>query len=419
MIRREEHLKIFDGLPTRIKINKIRNGALGTTYKISPELEMKIIKDKQIFTMECINNRCLPDYTKIQIMQHLSNQKLKIGCCSNSIRATLELMLSKSGLIDFIDIIYSNEDVSKPKPNPEMYIKAMHDLGVSAEETLIVEDNENGKKAAHDSGAHVMEVNTTKEVCLDNLSKARAIADYKNLQIVIPMAGKGSRFSRVGYTLPKPLIPIDSIPMIGNVINNLTIPGIKPSWYFVCLDEHVKQNHIDKVLAEYCDHPHIIEQKDYLQGAACSVKLSFEHLDPDKPVMLANSDQLIDTDLLSFLASAIDCDGSILTFNSSHPKWSYAAIDDAGFVTEVKEKQPISQHATVGIYLWNKAQYLIDGINRMIEADDKYNNEFYVAPSYNYTIVDERRYAIHNIKSAQMHGIGTPEDLIKYVDSKG
>ncbi len=121
-------------------------------------------------------------------------------------------------------------------------------------------------------------------------------------------------------------------------------------------------------------------------------------------------------DIYDFLATGIGCDGSINTFNSDHPKWSYAKINDAGFVTEVKEKAVISNHATSGIYLWNRASDFINGIQDMITADDTYNNEFYVAPSFNYSIRRGRKFRIKSVKRQQMWGLGTPEDLIKFVD---
>lgn len=190
-----------------------------------------------------------------------------------------------------------------------------------------------------------------------------------------------------------------------------------PSWHFVCLKDHVDQYKINEVIAQYCESPNIVIQEGRKQGAACSAMLAEHGLDPDEPILLANSDQLVDIDLIDFLASAIDYDGSILTFASTHPKWSYAKIDENNVVLEIKEKHPISDHATVGLYLWNKASHFIDGVNKMIAAGDTCNEEFYVAPSYNYTIPDGLKYTIMEIKQTQMWGLGTPEDLIRYVET--
>lgn len=400
-----KHLKLFNGLPTVSKINLLRSEGIN----ISKEKEKQIRTWKQEFTIKCIENHCTVDPLKLQLISELTNIGCKIGVCTNAVRETLDLILEKKELSGF-DITLSNQDVTTPKPSPEIYTKAMQQLNVSPEETLIVEDSPKGEKAARDSGAHVMRVSGYSEVTPENVLRKLATVAYKNLQILIPMAGQGSRFVRVGYTKPKPLIPILGMPMIQHVINNLNTENAK--WYFVVLKSHLEKypelNNLPGV---------IIPQEGRKQGAACSASLAFQHLDPEAPLMMANSDQFIDMNILDFLISGVGCDGAIMTFKSEHPKWSYAKVDENGYVTQVKEKVVISDNATSGIYLWNRTQDFIDGIKKMIAANDTHNNEYYVAPSFNYSVKSGKKYRLMEIKRQQMWGLGTPEDLIKFVDN--
>lgn len=400
-----KHLESFNGLPTVSKINLLRSE--GTD--ISKEKEKNIRIWKQEFTIKCIENHCNVDPLKIKLVSKLIKMGCKVGVCTNAVRATLDLILKKKKLSGF-DITLSNQDVTNPKPSPEIYLKAMKKLSVSPRETLIIEDSPKGEKAARGSGANVMRVSGYTEVTPENVLRKLAAVSYKNLQILIPMAGQGSRFVRVGYTRPKPLIPILGMPMIQHVINNLNIENSK--WYFVVLKNHLEQ------YPKLNDLPGIvIPQEGRKQGAACSASLAFQYLDPEAPLMMANSDQFIDMNILDFLVSGVGCDGSIMTFKNDHPKWSYAKTNDDGYVTQVKEKVVISNNATSGIYLWNRAQDFIDGIKEMIAAKDTHNNEYYVAPSFNYSIKNDKKYRLMEIKRQQMWGLGTPEDLIKFVDN--
>jgi len=408
----DEHIEHFNGLPTIKKIELLRIKGI----KIGSILEEKIQADKQKNTVLCIKQYCSPLPEKIELIDKLKELGCKIGVCTNSIRNTLDLILEKSNLEGF-DITLSNQDVDYPKPSPEIYLKAMRELGVLPEETLIIEDSPKGKKAAYDSGAHVLEVDNYYEVTLSKVLYELARISYQNLQILIPMAGRGSRFARVGYTLPKPLIPVLGKSMIKYVIDNLHVKSA--TWHFVCLKDHIEKFKIDKELIRYISDKDgkvsVIAQHGLKQGAACSASLAFKHLDKESPLMLANSDQFVDLNIYDFLASGLNCDGAMMTFKSQHPKWSYASVKD-GFVSQVKEKVVISDNATSGIYLWNRAQDFIDGVNDMVKAGDMHNNEYYVAPSYNYCIKRGKKYRLFEIKRNAMWGLGTPEDLIRFVD---
>lgn len=165
-ISRQDHLCTYDGLPTKKKLE-----ILSTERGLSKHLHPFINELKQRYTLEIVFSECKPIFFHHYALSHLKNRGYKIVVCSNSIRKTVEIMMEKSGLADYLDFFLSNEDVEHPKPHPEIYQKAIASLGVVPEECLIVEDNINGIRAAQASGAHVMEVVGTTDVNLENILK--------------------------------------------------------------------------------------------------------------------------------------------------------------------------------------------------------------------------------------------------------
>mgnify|MGYP003300817082 CR=1 FL=1 len=143
-----------------------------------------------------------------------------------------------------------------------------------------------------------------------------------------------------------------------------------------------------------------------------------EVIDNDEPLLMANSDQFVewDSNETLYAFSNGECDGGILTFPASHPKWSYAKLDDGGLVTEVAEKKPISEHATVGVYWWKKGSDYVKYAEQMIEKDIRTNGEFYVCPVFNEAIEDGKKVRIKEIDKDGMWGIGTPEDLNYFLE---
>lgn len=165
-ISRYDHLHTFDGLPTKVKLEMLEE-----QYYLPKELHSFINEVKQKYTQELIEIKCKPMFHHEYALSKLKKQGYKIAVCSNSIRSTIEMMMKKSALIDYIDLIVSNEDVKKPKPDPEMYITAMLKFGLDPKECLIVEDNPNGIAAARASGGHVLPVETVYDVNYSNIIK--------------------------------------------------------------------------------------------------------------------------------------------------------------------------------------------------------------------------------------------------------
>ena len=232
------------------------------------------------------------------------------------------------------------------------------------------------------------------------------------MNVLIPMAGAGTRFDTAGYTFPKPLIDVAGKPMIQRVVENLNIDA---RHIFIVQEEHYQKYALDHMLKLISPNCEIVQVNTLTEGAACTTLLAKEFINNDEPLLIANSDQYVEWDSNEFMYSstADDIDGSILTFASTHPKWSYAKLDKYGSVIEVAEKKPISRHATVGIYYWKKGSDYVSCAEQMIEKDIRVNNEFYVCPVYNEAI--EKSMKIKTYEIEKMWGLGTPEDLDNFL----
>lgn len=240
------------------------------------------------------------------------------------------------------------------------------------------------------------------------------------IQVVVPMAGLGTRFSQAGYTTPKPLLPINGRPMFELVLYNMVTDQVA-SVTVIAQAEWGLAPHLDAIAARIQRPVHLIEIDYVTEGPAATVELARPHLDPDLAVVTGNSDQHVHADLRPYYALFDDptVQGSILTMEDNHPKWSYAAIDDSGDVTLVREKEVISRYATVGIYGFRSARLMFGAFDTMRGLDDRVNGEFYVAPSYNHLIAAGARVVTFDLGpiSEVMHGLGTPEDYEAFLRS--
>lgn len=241
------------------------------------------------------------------------------------------------------------------------------------------------------------------------------------INIVIPMAGLGSRFAQAGYEKPKPFIDVVGKPMIVRVLENLAY--LDARYILIARKEHIEkeQELVKRIEQEF--NAIFIPIDKLTEGTACTVLYARKYINNNDPLLIANSDQIVDMNIADFIddCSNRNLDGSILTFIDHHsdPKWSFAKLDKNNLVTEVREKVVISEFATVGIYLYSKGKDFVDASVDMIIENDRVNNEFYTCPTYNYAIKDGSKVGIYNIDFKQMHGIGTPEDLNEYLNFKG
>ena len=238
------------------------------------------------------------------------------------------------------------------------------------------------------------------------------------LNIVIPMAGLGSRFSKAGYTIPKPLIPVMGSPMIEVVIRNLS-PERSHRFIFIVQQAHITRYSLDVKLKELCPGCQIIPIDYVTEGQACTAMLARTFIDTDEPLMCANCDQFIDFDINSYLTDmdSRELDGLIMTMKSDDSKWSYARTNEQGLVTETAEKKVISSDATVGIFNFLHGSDFVRATQTMIADNLRVNNEFYICPVYNYLVHEGKRIGIYPIGSEYdgMYGLGTPEDLTKFL----
>lgn len=237
------------------------------------------------------------------------------------------------------------------------------------------------------------------------------------INIVIPMAGLGSRFAQAGYKKPKPFIDVDGDPMISRVIKNLYYPNAK--YFLIGRKEHLENEKelVEKIYKEF--NATFIGIDKLTEGTACTVLFARKYINNDFPLLIANSDQLVDVSIENYINDCLNkkMDGSILTFidEELNPKWSFAKIDRNNLVVEVQEKKAISKFATVGIYFFSKGKNFVNATLDMIINNDRVNNEFYSCPVYNYCINEGQKIIIYNIEQKAMHGLGTPEDLQIYL----
>ena len=322
-----------------------------------------------------------------------------------------------------MDLILSNEDVKNAKPHPEIYWKAMSMMGVLPEQTLIVEDSPTGLLAANRSRANILRVDNPNDLTEEKINSKLSINKMNipkwqgnKLNVLIPMAGAGSRFQQAGYTFPKPLIDVKGKPMIQTVVENL---NVEANFIFVVQKEHREKYNLDALLNLITPNCKVVEVNSLTEGAACTTLLAKEHINNDAPLLMANSDQFAEWDSNEFMYKMAEqnVDAGILSFKSTHPKWSFAKVNEFGCVTEVAEKKPISDIATVGIYYWAKGSDYVKYAEQMISKNIRVNNEFYVCPVFNEAIKDNKKIKTFNIE--KMWGLGTPEDLNHYLKNYG
>jgi HAD superfamily hydrolase (TIGR01509 family) len=413
-----EHLSTYDGLKTRQKLDM-----LSENKGLPKNKHDDIWICKQTITLKKLKE--LEPCKKLQNIMSKLSKKYKIAVCSNSIRKTCLTVLSKLGIMEYMDLVISNEDVQNSKPHPEMYWKAISKMSYLPEETLIVEDSPYGLLAASRSKSHILRVKNTKEVTLDNIIKK--INDIKmgektntppwkdeKLNVLIPMAGAGSRFEKAGYTFPKPLIDVRNKPMIQVVVENLNIDA---NFIYVVQKSHREKYNLDTLLNLITPGCSVVEVDGMTDGAACTALLAKDYINNDNPLFFANSDQFVEWDSNEFMykMNETGVDGGIVSFEATHPKWSFAKIDEEGLVTEVAEKKPISNIATVGFYWWKQGSDFVKYAEQMIEENVRVNNEFYVCPVFNEAIKDGKKIKTYNIE--KMWGLGTPEDLKYYLEN--
>ena len=237
----------------------------------------------------------------------------------------------------------------------------------------------------------------------------------QRFNIVVPMAGRGSRFTEQGYTDSKPFIDVNGKPMIQRVIENLGIEFDKNYMFvLVCLQEDYDKydfTEFEKIIGHNSYDVVILD--DVTEGAAQTVLTAKDLINDDTPLMTMNSDQLVDWDVEKMFEITEHYDALIPCFYGEGNAWSYARTLDNGYVQEVAEKKQISNNATAGYYYWKKGSDFVKYAEQMIEDNSRTNGEFYVAPVYNWAIKDGKKIGVFMVD--KLHSLGTPEDLKEYL----
>jgi len=416
----DDHHQRFNGLPTKKKLEILVNDGLDSS------LCDLIFSSKQSKTSDWISKNVKPVPELTTLFSNIKNEGIKIGVVSNAISETVSGILTQTSLLEFVDVCLSNEHVKKPKPDPQCYLSAMALMSTSCHETLIVEDSEVGIASALASSANVFHVSSASDLISSHECLLKAIKKYEssqhkslinilNMNIVIPMAGMGSRFKDAGYKKQKPMIDVLGRPMIQVVTDSI---GIKANYIFIARkqkDQESSNEDVEHVLGSLnLDHKMIMIDQ-ITDGAARTVLLAEKYIDNDQPLLIVNSDQYIEWNYVSFIQKVnnMNADAGILTFKAHETKWSFVKIESDGYVSEVAEKQPISDDATVGVYYWRSGSDFVKYANQMISKNKRVNNEYYVSPVFNEAIADGKKIIAYQVK--KMEGLGTPEDLQNFI----
>jgi HAD superfamily hydrolase (TIGR01509 family) len=413
-----EHEKVYNGRSTLSKLE-----LMVELKGIDPALVYPINDRKQELTSIVMSEKVSKSDEKIAMLTILKKSGFIISCASNCTRKTVDMVLSKLGVLSIFDFTLCNEDVEFTKPSPCIYLKAMKLANQTPETTLIVEDSFVGLSAAKSSGAFVCKVLNSQEVTLDKVFKAinyytlymtplKKTIYQDQITVIIPMSGNGSRFANVGYKDPKPLIPVNGKPMISWVIDNI---GIDAKYIYIVKEEHCSDYKLEETLQSKTPNCEIIKIKETTEGAACTVLLAREFINNNKPLLMINCDQYLEWNceefVFKFLENQKDALVKVSTFlvPDASKKWSYVAVDDQNYVIDVQEKNPISNFGTTGAYLWRHGCDFVRAAEKMIAKNKRVNNEFYVAPVIN-EIIEEGGKVVKE-ECDKFWSLGVPEDL--------
>lgn len=238
------------------------------------------------------------------------------------------------------------------------------------------------------------------------------------INILFPLAGSNKFFPELEYPFPKPLIEVCNKTMIEIVINNfISLRDI--NFIFIVNESDCKKFHLDKTLKLLTNNEcTIIKIQNKTKGAACSALMAIEDIYSDKPLIISNTDQIIEEDINKIVHSFNKFDGGVVTFESVHPRWSYIKIDKNNLAIEATEKRPISKNAIAGFYYFNKGKYFIQSAMDMIKKDANINGMYYIAPSLNEMILTHKKITTYKIDNNKYHTFYTPQKIEEYKRKK-
>lgn len=235
------------------------------------------------------------------------------------------------------------------------------------------------------------------------------------INILIPLAGKNQFFPESEYPFPKPLVEFNDKTMIEHVIDNFISLKKEKQFIFIVNSEDCSKYHLDNVLNILTDNKcKIIKLDNETKGAACSAMMAVEYIANDKPLIISNADQLFDIDIQDAVDSFENSDAGVITFESVHPRWSYVRLNGNDQVSETAEKRPISKNAIAGFYYFKEGKDFISSASKMIKKDANINGVYYVSPSLNEMVLENKTITTYKIKNSNYHTLYTPQKIKEY-----
>ena len=395
------------------------NSTITTKEKLQKKKKKEIINESDIDKIylrkkeiaDSKFNNLEEDYDKINLFKYLKNSNCKIAVVTNGNKKSANLILTRIGIINYIDLIISNDDVKNKKPHSEPYIRAISYFGGDLNKYIIFEDSEVGIISAKGTGANVYQVLNYKDINIETIIKLNGV---KNINILIPMAGLGSRFSNRGFKKIKPLIEVAGVPMIKKAIDSLNIHGT----FIFIVRTNENLNELKKYLLEFKPVCKIVDVSELTEGSASSCYLAKELINNDNELIIANCDQCLEWNSKLFLDETrkrnLDC--SVLTYKSDSNKNSFIKTDENGKGTLIREKEVISDKALVGVHYFKHGKLFVESYEDIYNKKIKFKNEYYVSTVCNNMI--EKGLYVGNIslrKEDEFHCLGTPDDYFKYL----
>ena len=235
------------------------------------------------------------------------------------------------------------------------------------------------------------------------------------INILIPLAGTNQFFNESEYPYPKPLIEINNKTIIEHVIDNFGSIKEEKQFIFIVNSDDCKKFHLDNVLNILTNHTcKIIQIDSQTKGAACSALMAIEYINNDTPLIIANADQLFDDNLEDIISNFQDSDGGVISFDSIHPRWSYARIDDSNYIIETAEKRPLSKNAIAGFFYFKKGNEFVISAMNMIKKDANINGFYYISPTLNEMVLQNKKLIISKINNDKYHTFYTPQKIQEY-----
>lgn len=235
------------------------------------------------------------------------------------------------------------------------------------------------------------------------------------INVLVPMAGRSQHFPESEYPFPKPLIEIGHKTIIERVVANLASAGPEVRFIFVVGNSDCRKFHLDSTLNIITNQQcRLVRLDNETKGAACSALMAVGHIGNDCPLIIANADQIFDDPIADLVEGLSDADAGVVTFESVHPRWSYARLDEQDLVIETAEKRPISRNAIAGLYYFRRGQDFVEAAKRMIIKDSSVNGAYYIAPCLNELVLLGRKVRMVKVDAARYHTFYTPQKVKDY-----